>query len=162
MTARIVFALMAPCALLAPMQAGAETVLERVLAKIGAGSDGLFLNLAENRDPVADAGQAMVVDGSITLVVHSEQPPADPVAGPPRIETISIGATNAAGLTVRSAAPGGIVALNAAQNVATVLGAIDAKGPPHAPPPAMLSARAIGATNTGNLTISIAAPGPDG
>lgn len=162
MIAQHLLALIALCALLAPVQVGAETVLERVLARIGAEPGGLFVNLAENRDPVAGPGQAMVVDGSIILVVHSETPPTAPSAGPPRIETISIGATNAAGLTVRSPAPGGIAALNAAQNAATVLGSVGAIAAPHVAPPATLSARAIGATNTGNVTIAIAAPGPGG
>lgn len=138
-----------------------ETALERVLARIGDGPALLFLNIAENRDPVAVAGTSLVMDGSITLIVHSEASPADPIRGPSRMTTTSIGATNAAGLKIEARDPlPGLVSVNIAQNAATVLGGVAVVGPPGIAAPTTLRTMAIGSTNTGVIGITLIAPVP--
>ncbi len=108
------FALISAFLIACPKTAVAETVLDRVLARIEAGPlqifDGLHVNYAEQGDPAVEE-ITTTVDGSITVITHSSRDragtssagavtvtePADP--GAPlsfevEVSTSSIGANN--------------------------------------------------------------------
>jgi hypothetical protein len=168
--------------------ANAENALDRVLAFIGNGSeaadfDQILLNITENSEPVGSEDVLSTVDGTITVVIYSPETPRrttddDAEADTDLIQqelplvdlnlkTVGIAANNTGviranvntSLYDQRAAPGNILAVNAAMNTNSIMAGVRVIADPSVEKnTGKLTTTAIGAVNTGSIFISI---GPD-
>lgn len=151
---------------LGPAPVAAGSILERVLGIIESTPQavlmGLYVNHAENGDPVGTEALRLKVDGSITVLLHSETPPEDATepdaSSALRLQTSSLGATNDGRIRLEagpSVDPVAVRAGNGATNRADVLGHATMSGPVQGLPPATVSTTAVGASNSGNIVITL-------